>query len=72
MTLSNFFRGLKQFSLWHRKQISIYLYAGPGRKQWIRKPLTDELLRDYGGFLIDDMLVQGETLVIYMNAIYHA
>ena len=44
MTLNNFIRGLKQFSLWHDHQIDLYLYATRGRKTWVRVPLDDTLL----------------------------
>ena len=70
MTLNNFIRGLKQFSLWHDHQIDLYLYSCRSRKAWVRIPLNDTLLLQYGGFIIDDMRVADARLACYINAVY--
>lgn len=70
MTLNNFIRGLKQFSLWHDHQIDLYLYATRSRRTWVRAPLDDTLLLTYGGFVIDDMRVADGRLACYINAVY--
>lgn len=70
MTLNNFIRGLKQFSLWHDHQIDLYLYATRSRRTWVRAPLDDTLLLTYGGFIIDDMRVADGRLACYINAVY--
>lgn len=70
MTLNNFIRGLKQFSLWHDHQIDLYLYATRSRRTWVRAPLDDTLLLTYGGFIIDDMRVADGRLAVCINAVY--
>ena len=70
MTLNNFIRGLKQFSLWHDHQIDLYLYSSRSRRTWVRVPLDDTMLLEYGGFLVDDMRVADSRLAIYINAVY--
>lgn len=70
MTLNNFIRGLKQFSLWHDHQIDLYLYATRSRRTWVRAPLDDTLLLQYGGFVIDDMRAAENRLSVYINAVY--
>lgn len=70
MTLNNFIRGLKQFSLWHDHQIDLYLYATRSRRTWIRVPLDDTMLLVYGGFLLDDMRATDSRLAVYINAVY--
>lgn len=70
MTLNNFIRGLKQFSLWHDHQIDLYLYATRSRRTWVRVPLDDTMLLVYGGFLVDDMRAADSRLAVYINAVY--
>lgn len=70
MTLNNFIRGLKQFSLWHDHQIDLYLYATRSRRTWVRVQLDDTMLLLYGGFLVDDMRVADSRLAVYINAVH--
>ena len=70
MTLNSFIRGLKQFSIWHADQIVIFFYAGPGRKSWLKKPLSDSILMAYGSYKIEDMQVQDGKLAVYLDVIF--